>query len=413
MRGFCTTRKKMNHTTLHKKQWSRLALTALLINTVSTSQGQVTEFLEPTSFEKLWGYATLYKDDSNPILEEFKLRGRYQGQYHDVQADRGDASGWEDRRSRFGFDAKLFDKKIEARFDFQSNDQFDDFYDGLVDAYLVWKPNADVKITAGKTKPLIGAYDWLASTNDTPTFERSQIFNQLGVNRATALTAEGAVDGILWQAGIYANDTPSNTGGTGSWGDGEWGDLSGGYSYGLGIGYDFHHIINTEKALLRFDWLHSERENGDLVLAKYDDITSTTIILKEGSWNWVAELFTASGGDGLNGDVFGVYIEPTYDLIPDRLQLVGRYSYTHGDGPASVSAQSRYERETPIPSIAGVTGSNNRGDEYQSVYLGAQYFIYGNKLKLMAGAEWARLSRDGKSTGYDGVTALSGLRFSF
>ncbi|RPJ32776.1 MAG: hypothetical protein EHM17_12495, partial [Verrucomicrobiaceae bacterium] len=147
-----------------------------------------TEFVEPSAFDKIWGYATLYKNDLNPILQEFKLRGRYQGQYWDVDADQGSQSDWEDRRSRFGFDAKLFDKEVEVRADFQSNDGFEDFYDGLVDAYVRWKPKSWLSITAGKTKPLIGQYDWLESTNTQPTFERSQIFNQLRVNRATGLT---------------------------------------------------------------------------------------------------------------------------------------------------------------------------------------------------------------------------------
>jgi len=46
-----------------------------------------------------------------------------------------------------------------------------------------------------------------------------------------------------------------------------------------------------------------------------------------------------------------------------------------------------------------------------SLYGGIQYFLYGDKLKLMAGAEWAHL--DGSTEAYDGVTLLSGVRFSF
>jgi hypothetical protein len=402
--------------TIVKKSYRKNIVVVGMITSFGISlhaQESATEFVEPSVYDTLWGYATLYKDDLNPYIQEFKLRGRYQGQYYDVDADNGQADHWEDRRSRFGFDAKLFDKKLEARFDFQSNDDFDDLYDGLVDAYLRWKPNANLSVTAGKTKPLVAAYDWLSSTNDTPTFERSQIFNQLNINRATALTVEGNTNDILWQAGIYSNSTPATTLGTGDWGDGEFGDLDGGTSYSIGIGHNFHHALNVEKALLRLDWLHSDRKAGDLVNGRYDDIVSTTFHFKEGYWNVIAEAFYATGGDGLNGDVFGAYILPTYDIIPDRLQLVARYSYTNGDGPASVVAQSRYERETPIGLIPGVSGSRNRGDEYHSAYVGAQYFIYGNKLKLMAGAEWAQLLRDGNPTGYEGVTALTGLRLSF
>jgi phosphate-selective porin OprO and OprP len=385
-----------------------LLLAALPI--IAHGQDATTEFVEPTTFDKIWGYASLYKDDMNPILQEFKLRGRYHGQYYDVDADQGSSSHWEDRRSRFGFDAKLFEKKLEARVDFQSNDGFDDFYDGLVDAYLRWKPNSSISITAGKTKPLIGQYDWLESTNSQPTFERSQIFNQLGINRATALTAEGTYEEFSWRAGIYSNDTPSNTVdpitkvASGSFGDGEFGDLNGGVSYSLGAGYDFKHLVNLEKADFKLDWLHSDRETGDLVLNKYDDILSSTIWLKEGYGAVVFESYFASGGDGTNSDVFGFFIQPTYDIIPKKLQLVGRYSYAHSEGPLGVVGQSRYERKE-------ATGGG-LGDTYHALYGGLQYFVYGDKLKLMAGAEWARIENEAGDT-YDGVTLLSGIRLSF
>lgn len=356
------------------------------------------------AFDQLWSYATLYKDDHNPIFEEFKLRGRYQGQYWDVDADQGSQSNWEDRRSRFGFDAKLFEKKVEVRVDFQSNDGFDDFYDGLVDAYIRWKPESWLSITAGKTKPLIGQYDFLESTNTQPTFERSQIFNQLNINRATALTVEGTVDKFSWRAGVYSNDTPSTTGGSGAFGDGEFGDFNGGISSTLGVGYDFKGPLKTDKADFRLDWLHSERETGDLVLGRYDDILATTFIIKEGPAAVVFESYYAMGGDGNNTDVFGFFIQPTYDIIPKKLQLVGRYSFATSEGPLGVIGQSRYEKPVADNSV--------RGDTYNAIYGGAQYFIYGDKLKLMAGAEWARLT-GGSGESYDGVTLLTGLRLSF
>lgn len=377
---------------------------------LANAQDTTTEFVEPNTFDQIWGYATLYKDDLNPILEEFKLRGRYQGQYYDVDADQGSSSNWEDRRSRFGFDAKLLDKELEARFDFQSNDGFDDIYDGLVDAYLRWKPKSWLSITAGKTKPLIGQYDWLESTNTQPTFERSQIFNQLGINRATGLTVEGTKDDFSWRVGVYSNDTPSTTQNpltkvsSGALGDGEFGDFNGGISYTLGGGYDFKHLLDVEKADFRLDWLHSERKAGDLVLGKYDDIVSTTFSVKDGYWAVVLESYFASGGDGTNSDVFGFFIQPTYDIIPKKLQLVGRYSFANSEGPLGVVGQPRYDRKEAI--------AGGLGDTYNAIYGGAQYFIYGDKLKLMAGAEWAKIDSDFGDS-YDGFTFLTGIRLSF
>jgi hypothetical protein len=409
-----------------------LPLAATLLAGQAGAQDSTTRFIEPNAFDQLWSKAVLYKDDANPWIEEFKLRGRYHWQYYDIDTDRGNASDDEHRRSRFGFDAKLFDKKVELRLDAQSNDGFDDLYDGLVDAYVKYKPTKNLAITLGKTKPLIANYDWLESTNTQPTFERSQIFNQLGINRALGLTVQHQIDAFSWQAGIYSNNTPSTTDDTpdgktnptGRWGDGEFGDLNGdiGYSFTLGVGYDFKHLLNLEKADLWLNWLHSEREATDLVLTKYDDIVSATAWLKEGYWGLVIEGFAAGGGEPIdstkpyvNEDVFGFYLQPTYDVIPKKLQLVGRYTYSTGDGPASIQGQSRYERVSALPSIPdnipGPVSNKDKGDGYQAVYLGAQYFIHGDKLKVLAGAEWANLERRGGDI--DSFTLLGGVRLSF
>lgn len=377
------------------------------------AQQDVTEYLEPTPVDRAWARTVLYKDDLNPLLQEFKLRGRYHGQYHHTESKHGEEGNWEDRRSRFGFDAKLFEKRLEARLDFQSDNTFEHPYDGLVDAYLKWKPDETLALTLGKTKPLIAYGDWIPSSNEAVTLERSQLFNQLGINRATGLNVEAEFRGLLWQAGVYANDTPATTGGSGAWGDGEFGHLNGGISYGLGVGRNFHHELDVEKALLRIDWIHSDREVGDVVLNRYDDILSLTFLFKTGHWTLTAEAFAASGGDGPNTDVLGCYVQPTYDLIPDKLQLVGRYSYAGSDGPAGLLAQGRYERGVGIAPIPGVAGSRNRGGDYHSFYLGAQYFIHGNKWKLLAGAEWSRLGRGTRAPAHETLTTFAGIRFSF
>jgi hypothetical protein len=155
------------------------------------------------------------------------------------------------------------------------------------------------------------------------------------------------------------------------------------------------------------------------VLGRYDDIVSSTFWVKKGYAAVVFEAYYATGGDPVtqskdpkkarkldNSDVFGFFIQPTYDIIPQKLQLVGRYSYANSDGLYGVQGQSRYERKVTTKSSGGV------GDSYQSLYAGAQYYIHGDKLKLMAGAEWAELNAP-KGDSYDGITLLSGIRLSF
>ena len=343
-------------------------------------------------YEQLWDLATLYKNDTNPIIEEFKLRGRYQNQYFWLNSDRGDRDFLENRRSRFGFDAWLFGGAIEVQLDAQSNSQFHPLYDGLVDSYIRWNATDTFSLTFGKQKPQIGYYDWLQSSNAQPTFERSQIFNQLNVNRLTGIVAEGGIDRFSWQSGLYSNDTNR-----------EFGHFDGGLSIGAGIGYNFKESLGISKADWRFDWLHSNSNSADTVLNRYDNLLSSTVWLDNGQWGFVGEAFL---GIGKLPDVFGYYLQPTYDLIPHLLQAVGRYSFAIGDGGQSVFLQSRYE--TTASNLAGA----NTGRIYQAVYLGLQYFLYGNQLKLMMGAEYSRLD-GGTSGGFNGLTFLNGIRLSF
>jgi hypothetical protein len=383
------------------------ALAILAALSAIANAGQGPDFMQPpagggstdsSAFDQLWDLATIYKDDSNPILQELKLRGRYHGQYHFLDSDQGNEDAWEDRRSRLGFDAKLFGKQVELRADFQSNDGFEDPYDRIVDAYIRWKPSPDLAITAGKTKPLVGYHDWLPSTNCQATFERSQIFNQLGVDRATGLTVEWKTGAFTWQTGVYSNDM-----------DREFGQFGGDMSYGAGVGYDAKETIGWKRADFRLDWLHSGHDADDGVMLNYDDILSATFWGQEGPWSLVVEGFLGSGQTAGAGDVFGFYIQPTYQIIPEKLQLVGRYSFATGDGDESVVGQRRYERAAPDLIPLGTA----KGDRYHALYLGAQYFIHGDKLKLMAGAEYAKLDGGSTADDFDGLTWLTGIRFSF
>ena len=351
---------------------------------------------ETAGFKKLWDHFVLYEDEKNPILQEFKLIGKYQGQYHWLESDQGDDAEWEDRRFRFGFDAKMFEKTLEVRATFQSTDNFDPFYNGLEDAYLKWKPTKNFTLTAGHLKPLIGYFDWLQSSDLQQTFDSSQVFNQLRVNRILGITAEGKVGDFSWQVGGYSNDS-----------DKEFGKFGGAYSFGAGVGYDAKACFGWEKADFRLDWIHSDHDKDDYLFTRYDDIVSATFWAKQGPFQLVVEAFNGSGGEGRDGDVFGFFVQPMYEIIPKRLQLVGRASFTTGDGPDSVIRQSRYEGEAP-----NLTGGG-RGDEYYALYLGAQYFIYGDKLKLMAGGEYAHLDGGGNGGDFEGATWLTGVRFYF
>lgn len=118
------------------------------------------------------------------------------------------------------------------------------------------------------------------------------------------------------------------------------------------------------------------------------------------------------GSGGLDGrsNVSGFTLLPTYDMSQnlliggDALQLALRYQYARSDQDNGLLLPKRYEQKV-------ATGA---GDNYQAYYLGLNYFLNDDKLKLMAGAEYAQMldsANDGVE--YQGWTYLAGLRLYF
>jgi len=98
--------------------------------------------------------------------------------------------------------------------------------------------------------------------------------------------------------------------------------------------------------------------------------------------------------------VYGLIVMPYYNLT-DRLRFVVRGQYAASDSGDGLRLQRRYER---------TVADGDRGDSYWAAYAGLNYYIMGDKLKLMSGLEYSDLSGDND---YDGWTLLTGLRLYF
>jgi phosphate-selective porin OprO/OprP len=371
--------------------------TALHAGTIAAPVGKealeqgVTAPVEPSLYDKIWGLGTFYRNESNPYIQEIKLKLRYQGQYHWLDSAQGESDAWEDRRFRLGLSVRFL-KNFELAGDISSTNEFDPFYDKLTELYIRWKPSDAFNLTIGKAKPQF-SWDQIRQDEALQTFERYQLHNQSNVDRVPGVVITGKLSNWTYEAGIYSNQV-----------DKEFGQFDGGWSTTVGIGYDFKKLLNVDKADWRFDWLHSEIEDNDTLLNQWSEGFNTGIVLQSGRLGLTAETFVFSGN---KDDAWGFFLQPTYDIILKKLQLVARYSFSDGDGADSILAQRRYEREAP-----DLTGGGN-GDRYQAGYLGFQYFFYGDKLKILGGAEYARLDGGGNGSDYDGWTYLTGVRLSF
>ena len=89
-----------------------------------------------------------------------------------------------------------------------------------------------------------------------------------------------------------------------------------------------------------------------------------------------------------------------YLNITDKFQAVGRYTFLGSEDPNGLLLAT-YENRI-------VRG---RGDEYNELYLGANYFFYGHKLKLQTGLLFADMNDRARDGGeYSGVSWTTGLR---
>ena len=112
---------------------------------------------------------------------------------------------------------------------------------------------------------------------------------------------------------------------------------------------------------------------------------------------------------------------------------VGILDLTSGEPTPHGSLEIRARETAAATSILGIDWRENlglpnryekwapdaiqNGDSYTSFYFGVNYYIYGNKLKLMNGIEYSimdgGLAKKGQTNDFDGYTFFSGLRFYF
>jgi len=394
-----------------------ILLTALLASgTLGASAGSTSEAMAPpaaspeasglllgkltgdTALDRAWSAATLYKNPGNPILEEFDLTGRAQFDYFNVDSDRGDNDFFEIRRIRMGVDTFWMNRSIELKATLdtalRSYNAEEVFYNRMTDMYVNIHFNDAFNLRAGKFEPHFG-YDREFSDNTQKFFERSffddQVFNNTGNDYASGVSLSGKVGKWGYQAAMFSDNV-----------DKELGQFNGGQSYLAEISYDFSKDLHAEKALWVLDFMHMNNNRNSNVFNTMNNAVATYFDYQDGAFGLVAQL---GYGNGVNtkGDIYELMIMPTY-LITKQLELVLRYQLGLASQDNGITTLNRQEK----------TIGKFTGDSDNLVYLGLNYYIYGQKLKLMAGEQYDNLSGGtGKKAGFEGWTSLVGLRLFF
>ena len=371
---------------------SLITAITLLFSSISLIAGEPSSASVNSNSESLadlWDIPRLYSDSDSLLVNDLKLVGRYQWQYADLNSDQGDWSDSESRRFRLGTEAKVFGDDWKLKAEINVNDDFSPFYKSLEEAYIKYQGNDSFNITIGKQKPS-WSYEWSTSSRKILTFERSLLVNQLSPKKTTGISASGSVENWNYILGIYNGNI-----------DEEFGDFDDSGEFALAsIGYDYSKGTDFDKAAWRLDLLHN-RDQTNNAAKPYKNSISLNHSLSQGAITLNTDLIHAGG---YSDDAYGIVLLPTYD-ISDKLQLVARYTYASSDGDG-LRAQKRYERK------ASLTDSGY-GEDYQSYYLGLNYYINDHKLKLMTGIEYADMNGGNDGGDYSGWTLFSGLRLYF
>ena len=366
---------------------------------------QITAPTDTWDCERIFALGKLYRDDSNPVIEEFDLTGRMQVDYYHVDASsgvppkNGEVDFFEMRRFRLGEDAWFGDRHLELKADLDTN--LDSrhatrvFYNRMTNLYANVVVDDAFKVKVGKQEPHFG-YDREVSDTLQPFFERSffddQIFNNTANDYVTGVTAYGNVGHFGYLASMYSLSVNR-----------ELGTFNGGQGYLGEVNYDFKSALKADKALWTLDYLHAAGLNSNSkVFNTTHNAAATYFDYKLGRMGLVTQL-GYQNGVASKGDVYDFMLMPTYD-ITTNLQAEFRYALGLGTEGNSITMLTRQQAQV----------AKGNGNEINSVYLGLNYFICGYNLHLMAGLQYDRLTGGtGPNAGFDGWTPLAGLRMFF
>lgn len=365
--------------------FKNLLISAVCTMTLFFTQIKNTSAETGSLSESLENLGLVYKSDTDPVLQEFWLLGRYHGQYHWSEGSKAEDDGYETRRNRLGFQTKLYNK-ITVHAQMVSGSDLSPYYDGFTELWGQWSFSPEIALTIGQQKNRF-THDRNVSSRYLNYLERSMLTNMFAIDYTPAVTLQGKVKNLSYYTGIFSNATSSEM-------EDSLLNYDSGYSYIAAAYYDLNNTLGTKSAYLYGSLIHSEANKNATNMNRFDDGLSAALILTNGSASLVTEI--TSGLSEENGNASGLNFQPGY-FLTDDIQVVGRYQLTGSNFEEGLKPQRRYERE------AGLLP----GDLYQAGYIGVDYYIAKHRIKFMNGIEYATIN------GEDVWTASSMFRLYF
>jgi phosphate-selective porin OprO/OprP len=356
------------------------------------AQASTTEKKPESNYDKIWKFAEWYANDSNPVVQRVLFSGRYQHEYAAISADEGDLGEWNVRRMRLGPRVTLF-RTFTLHGEVELNPQErDPVYVRFTDLYLQWSKSGTFVMTIGK-HGVPFTMDGSTSSKELLAIDRSNLTNNIWFPQEyiPGVSVSGRLAPWIYRAGVFSSGEMNR----------EFGEFSGG-AFALGvIGYDFAQPLGVREALLVGNYVYQQPDPGNTFTRQLEHIVSVNFKLEADRWGLRTDLSDASGYLGQT-DLWAFMAMPFVNAT-DKLQILGRYTFLDSDGPNGVRLATYENLVVP-----------GRGDRYNELYLGANYYFYGHKLKLQSGVQFADMNDRANDGGaYSGVSFVTGLRIGW
>ncbi len=366
-----------------------LVIAALLFSANAYAEKPVAGDPQTDVFDGLWDSAVLYGSKSGERFPFIKARGRYHGQVFKFDGDGDAATDSESRRIRLGLDVAFTDK-LELSFDFnmgrQSGDDFIENFDFISLSYAI---DDNTELSVGKLRRNALTREDSTSSNNILTIERSLLASRFFMDNVGGAYIEHEKDAWTFGGGILKGSTEEDL---------RLPSLDGATMFQANIANQI-----TDITEIRLDYLHNPGDPNNNDVEPYRHVISLNSSTRSGRWGLITDVIYAAGLPEARGDLFGIVIMPHY-MLTQRLQLVGRYTWSGSNEANGIRLLNRYDRRA-------VPEGFEFGDRHQEIYAGLNYYFYGHKLKVMSGVSYTDFDSVEGNTSV--VTASAALRFYF
>ena len=373
-----------------------IAITSALFTSgnLAAKEADASNSAKESSFEDAWDFAELYKNDQG---DYFSLSGRLQLDAAWVESDQGDYADTAWRRFRFGFKGKQGEFKYALEADINLNNSPEDMYNRLTDANVSWSLDKTTELkflkqSAGFTM------DGKTSSKKLLTPQRNNLTNNLWFTAEyfTGVSVKSKLsDDWSYKTGIFSSDDSDEI---------SISDAS--YFAMLSTSKKLGKNSLWDKGEVSFDYVYNDtHEDGNT--RDFSQVISTSSKFSANDWGLHSDISWGKGDLG-QSDVFGVVVMPTYQQS-EKIQWVARYTYLSSSEDNGVRL-GRYDSKV-VDEFGESSVDGERGNKYQEIYGGVNWFLNDHKLKLQAGLQYAKMDDNANDGGaYDGWSFTLAMR---